>query len=465
MSNIFALTDFGSTFTKVALVETPTGRLLATAQTPTTVQTDVMLGYRSALESACSVATVSPDNIEVRAASSAGGGLSVVSIGLVEDYTAAASRQAALNAGAKVSGVLAGRLDITQLKILEDVKPDVVLFSGGTDGGQSEQVINNARLLANSIRECPIIVACNNDIAGIVADIFSETSRDVVVVPNVLPEIDVMNIEPARHAINRLFIENVIMGKGLSSATEFIENVIMPTPEAVLTAITLLSAGTDSRDGVGDVFAIDIGGATTDIHSSQANQYRSHGFRSRGPACPPVMRSVQGDLGMCWNASTVLQQDASWLNKMIRQKGLDQDRIRRACQERELNPHLKERPNYFSSSLDGLLATSCATLSIERHCGKTNVVYIPNQGVDLIKEGTDFRSTPIVLGTGGVLIHGTQGVNILEAALARQDGATLSPQSPKIVLDNRYILAAAGILATINPDAAFNLMDRELLLN
>ena len=177
MSNIFALTDFGSTFTKVALVETPTGRLLATAQTPTTVQTDVMLGYRSALESACSVATVSPDNIEVRAASSAGGGLSVVSIGLVEDYTAAASRQAALNAGAKVSGVLAGRLDITQLKILEDVKPDVVLFSGGTDGGQSEQVINNARLLANSIRECPIIVACNNDIAGIVADIFSETSK------------------------------------------------------------------------------------------------------------------------------------------------------------------------------------------------------------------------------------------------------------------------------------------------
>ena len=150
--DIVALVDFGSTFTKLALVELGTGLLLATAQEPTTIETDVVEGYRQALETVCSQLSIDSGLITPLAASSTAGGLSVAAIGLVDDYTVTAARQAALNAGAKVELVLTGKLDSTDIDAIHQLNPDIVLFSGGTDGGQTQQVIDNATSLADALQ-------------------------------------------------------------------------------------------------------------------------------------------------------------------------------------------------------------------------------------------------------------------------------------------------------------------------
>ena len=147
-NEVTALVDFGSTFTKVALVELETGSLLAKGQAHTTIKTDVIEGYGRALNQACDKISLDKKLVTPLAASSAGGGLSVAAIGLVDDYTATAARQAALNAGAKVDLVLSGRLNQTSIGVITKLTPDILLFSGGTDGGQTHQVLSNARKLA-----------------------------------------------------------------------------------------------------------------------------------------------------------------------------------------------------------------------------------------------------------------------------------------------------------------------------
>lgn len=183
----------------------------------------------------------------------------------------------------------------------------------------------------------------------------------------------------------------------------------------------------------------------------------------RGLSYPSLIRSVQGDLGMRWNADNVIEEDALWLEAMFTERNLNSKTMLKACHKRVDDPHFVTTSNPLDTILDWLLATSCATLSIKRHCGSTRAVYVPNQGLDLIQEGSDFRDVPLLVGTGGVLIHMDNGVQVLEAALSRQSTTTLSPKSPRIVIDRQYILAAAGLLSTISKQAAFNLMKTELL--
>ena len=126
------LADFGSTYTKLTLVEEGSGRLLASEQAPTSIATDVMEGYEAALGSALASIRGPVDVVDRLAASSAGGGLRLAAIGLVADYTAAAARQAALNAGAKIELLLSGRLDQAAVAALEAARPEILLVSGGT---------------------------------------------------------------------------------------------------------------------------------------------------------------------------------------------------------------------------------------------------------------------------------------------------------------------------------------------
>ena len=311
-----ALVDFGSTFTKLTITEAGTGRLLATAQAPTTAETDVMEGYRAALDSALAQAP-GPLTIARRlAASSAGGGLRVAAVGLVPDYTASAARQAALNAGARIVLQLSGRLDERAVAALEEAQPEIVLFSGGTDGGQRAQVLENAEAVAAARIESRIVVACNRAIAAAVADLLAPR-EGVRIVANVLPAIGRLDIEPARAAIHDEFIRHVIRGKGLSRAEEFHEAVIMPTPEAVLRATRLLAGAAGGGGACGtppaDTVVIDLGGATTDVHAAVAPRPAPVGIRVAGLPALPLRRSVEGDLGMRWSALGTLKADAKWL--------------------------------------------------------------------------------------------------------------------------------------------------------
>ncbi|HEX2266281.1 MAG TPA: glutamate mutase L, partial [Solirubrobacterales bacterium] len=237
---LVALADFGSTYTKVRLVDREEGRLLARAEAPTSIGTDLMEGYAAALGAAKGSLGGGVEIERELAASSAGGGLRVAAVGLVEDLTAAAARQAALNAGARVGTVVAGSLGDEQLAELRAARPEIVLFAGGTDGGQAELVLENAGCLAAG-RVCEnVVVACNAEVAEEAAELFRTAGTVAEVAANVMPELGRLEIESAREAILRLFLEHVIGGKGLSASREFEQMVRMPTPEAVLEATRLL---------------------------------------------------------------------------------------------------------------------------------------------------------------------------------------------------------------------------------
>ena len=211
-----------------------------------------------------------------------------------------------------------------------------MLFSGGTDGGQRAQVLENAEAVSAARIESRIVVACNRDVAAAVADMLAPTKR-VRTVANVLPAIGRLDIEPARAAIHDEFIRHVIRGKGLSHAQEFHEAVIMPTPEAVLRATRLLATGGDGARAA-DVVVVDLGGATTDVHAAIAPKPAPVGIRTAGLPALPLRRTVEGDLGMRWSAPGVLDTDGDWLEAEGRAAGKTPEQLGHACARRQRQP-------------------------------------------------------------------------------------------------------------------------------
>lgn len=459
--SVAALADFGSTYTKVRLVELEQGRLLAAAEAPTTVATDLMEGYGAALAAAQGkLAAPVPIEHEL-AASSAGGGLRVAAIGLVPDLTAAAAEQAALNAGARVEAVLAGQLDAAALERLRGVDAEIVLFAGGTDGGQAELVLDNARRLASCPLDAFVVVACNGAVAGRVAEILGAAGIEAEAAANVMPQLGRLEIEPAREAILRAFLDHVIGGKGLSSSPAFRRMVRMPTPEAVLEATRLLSSGPEGGGGVGDVLVVDVGGATTDVHSHRAAERAAPGIEDPLLPPPPTLRTVEGDLGLRAGAPGVIAADRAWIEAEV--DGAPAF-IEQAVSIRSGSPEwLPDAPG--EARLERLLATSCATHAIRRHCGTMLLAQGDGGPPTLVRNGPDLREVRLVLGTGGVFAHRDDGEGILSAALERRLPRSLAPVQPRLEVDSSYVLAAAGLLAGIDPRAAMRLLSGELGLS
>lgn len=445
---VVALADFGSTYTKVRLVDPAQGELLARAEAPTTVATDLMEGYAAALRAARGSLGASLAIDEQLAVSSAGGGLRVAAVGLVADLTAAAARQAALNAGARVEVVLAGTLDGEQLDELQAARPEIVLFAGGTDGGQAELVLENARRLAARRIGGNAVVACNAAVAPEVAGLLGDAGFRVEVAGNVMPELGRLEIESARAAILRLFLEHVIGGKGLSASAEFERMVRLPTPEAVLEATRLL----------GDVVVVDIGGATTDVHSNRSAEPVQPGIED--PLLPPplTLRTVEGDLGLRAGAAGVAAIDGRWL----RAEGAGTEAaIRQAVSLRAGSPDWIPAEE-GELRLDGLLAVGCAAQALARHCG-TMLLSRASSGIPtLTRDGADLREVGLVLGTGGVFAHRDDGEWILREAVSRRGARSLAPLDPALAVDSSYVLAAAGLLATEDRECALRLLQREL---
>lgn len=445
---VVALADFGSTYTKVRLVDPAEGELLARAEAPTTVATDLMEGYATALEAAIGSLDAKPAIDEQLAVSSAGGGLRVAAVGLVADLTAAAAHQAALNAGARVGVVLAGTLEDEQLDELQAARPEIVLFAGGTDGGQAELVLENARRLAARRIGGNAVVACNAAVAAEAAELLRGGGARVEVAANVMPELGRLEIDSARAAILRLFLDHVIGGKGLSAGAEFERMVRLPTPEAVLEATRLL----------GDVVVIDVGGATTDVHSNRSEEPVQPGIED--PLLPPplTLRTVEGDLGLRAGAAGVAAVDGRWLEA---EGAMTEAAIRHAVSLRTGSPDWIPQDR-DELRFDGLLAVGCAAQALARHCGTMLLTRAASGIPTLTRDGADLREARLVMGTGGVFAHREDGEQILREALKRRGARSLTPVDPAVAVDSNYILAAAGLLATEDRDGAVRLLRHEL---
>jgi uncharacterized protein (TIGR01319 family) len=430
--------DVGSTFTKAALVELGTGELLGTASHRTTIDTDVMDGVE-----ACRSSLGAAADAEVLACSSAGGGLRLAVVGYEREVTAEAGYRVGLSAGARVVHVASGELRVEDLHDLAVAKPDVVLLVGGTDGGNAEVLLHNARRLAASRLRVPVVAAGNAAARDEVLAVLDGRVRTVLAAANVLPDIGRLDPRPAREAIREVFIRHVIGGKKLSRRADFPAMVRAATPDAVLAGVELLADGAGDVPGAGDVLVVDVGGATTDVYSVVTPQGEDAVLRKEVVEVLWRSRTVEGDLGMRWNAVGVV--DAAAGERLLAPG--EEDRLRPAAVERAADPaYLPVSDD--DRAVDARLAELAVTVALRRHG----------------RGGKDLREVRVVVGSGGVLRHGSAAVREQVLAPARTDlaGGWPLPEAARSVADDRYVLAAAGLLSAEHPETAVKLLARHL---
>ena len=255
------LIDFGSTYTKLRAIDLERRSVLGAGQGPSTVATDIAIGMQAALADLEHRLGALPAYKYRLASSSAAGGLRMVTIGLVRELTAEAARQAALGAGAKLVGTFAYRLTAADLAKIEALAPDIVLLAGGTDGGNAEVIVHNARALAGTALACPLVYAGNRSALDDAARRLA--GKTLITTENVMPEFNVLNIEPARAAIRQVFIERIVHAKGIDRAQAMLDHVLMPTPAAVMEGARLVADGCANAGGLGELMVVDPGGSVS----------------------------------------------------------------------------------------------------------------------------------------------------------------------------------------------------------
>lgn len=453
-SHAALLIDFGSTYTKVRAVDLSGPRLLASGQGPSTVATDITLGLSAALKDLERHLGKLPPFRYRLASSSAAGGLRMVTVGLVRELTAEAARQAALGAGAKLVGTFAYQLTRADIDRIVELAPDILLLAGGTDGGNTEVILANARALADAPIRCPIVAAGNRVAADDVQTLLGSAGKPVVNTDNVMPEFGVLAIEPAREAIRQVFINRIVHAKGIDRAQSMFDEVLMPTPAAVLEGARLLAEGYDGTTGLGPLLLVDIGGATTDVHSVCDGKPTHEGVVLQGLPEPYLKRTVEGDLGMRHNATAILE--AAGLDALATDAGLPAARVGQRVQQLQedtgrLPTDAEER------AIDRALARAAVRIAVRRHAGTTETVYTVNGPVS-VQRGKDLSELSAVIGTGGPLASSIDATAMLAMALADPaEPLSLRPQQARLLFDRSYVLYACGLLATAEPAAALAL--------
>ena len=242
--------DFGSTYTKLVAIDLDREEVVAVVQAKSSTETDLTFGLEAALRELKEIAGVEKANIDrIVSCSSAAGGLRMVVAGLIRGLTTKAAQEACLGAGAKLVAAYSNGLTLNDISEIEMMSPDIILLSGGTDGGNEEIIVQNAKLIGKSKLNSPVIVAGNKIAAPKAQSILAENGKYVITTDNVLPELDKLNVEPTREVIRNIFMERIVSAKGLNKARAIVGDIIMPTPLAVLNAATLLAEGAKGERG------------------------------------------------------------------------------------------------------------------------------------------------------------------------------------------------------------------------
>ena len=365
------------------------------------------------------------------ATSSAAGGLRMTVHGLTQRMTAMAAREAALGAGGVVEYQTAGRLRDHDLRRIEQSRPNLILLAGGVEGGDCDTVLFNAgRLTELSIR--PIVVYGGNSVVCADAqDLLQAAGFRVRLTSNVYPGIDELDILPARAAIHDAFEEHITHAPGMERIGEVVNGRILPTPGAVLIAAERLA------EAVGDLVVVDVGGATTDVHSVTDGSPEIAALQTEPQ--PHSKRTVEGDLGTYVSAPHVVEMLAA------------------ADRPAALPPALPRTDEEIHAALS--LAHFATVTGVQRHAGQLVHLYTPS-GRQTVARGRDLTACRLLVGTGGALTRLPGGAAILADARAKNGGDRLLPPSDaRVALDRDYVFACCGALsAHFAPDAVVALL-------
>lgn len=443
--------EIGSTTTLVnafAGINTDEPRFIGQGQAPTSVlEGDVRIGLEGAVEDLKN--RLGLDKIEygeMLATSSAAGGLRMCVHGLVYDMTVKAAQAAALGAGAIVTMATAGKMSEYDIEDLVASRPNLILLAGGTDYGERETALYNAARIAETGLKAPVIYAGNVQNQRAVMDIFKKAGVSCTVTENVYPKLDKLNIEPARKIIHKVFEEHIIKAPGMEHIRDMVTGSIMPTPGAVMEAVQLI------YNEIGDVVAVDIGGATTDVHSVTGGS-EEIGILMISPE-PFAKRTVEGDLGLYVNAKNLIERIGE--SALQNELGMDMEAV--------MANYLPIPKTEGQFKLTERLCREAGLVALERHAGALRYIYTPS-GRKTVAEGKDLTAVKTIIGTGGALTRLPHREQLLRAlADCNATGMMLYPKPSKIRLlfDDDYIMASLGVMSKHYPEAALKLMKRSL---
>ncbi|MGE5560506.1 MAG: glutamate mutase L [Chloroflexota bacterium] len=482
--NSILATDCGSTTTKAILIEKVDGeyRLIVRGEAPTTVEApfeDVTAGVRNAireieelknrtfLDEKGVISPVRPDGSGVDiylSTSSAGGGLQMMVAGVVKAMSAESAQRAALGAGAIVMDVIAvddGREPYEKIQRIRHLRPDMILLSGGIDGGTITHVVEIAELIAAAEPKprlgigfkLPIIYAGNKDARTHMHDTLAE-KVDLRLVDNIRPVLEKEVLGPAREEIHNLFMEHVMaQAPGYNKLMKWTEIPIMPTPGAV--GIGIQNVG--QTYGM-NVVGVDIGGATTDVFSYFKNE-----------AGEPIFnRTVSANLGMSYSICNVLLEagvqnimrwvpfdiDEADLRNRIRNKMIRPTTIPQTLDELIIEQAISREALRLAFAHHKSLAVGLKGVQQQRSVG--DMFEQSNSGQTLI----NMMDLGIIVGSGGVLSHAPRRVQSVMMCLDafQPEGVTW------LTVDSIFMMPQLGVLATVHPVASGQVFDKDCLI-
>ena len=447
--------EIGSTTTVVNAfnqLETDNPVFLAQGQAPTSVKEgDVNIGLQAAIEDMKKNLHIENEDINYKhmlATSSAAGGLRMTVHGLVYDMTVKAAKEAALGAGANIHLVTSGKLTKVDMLKLDKIKPNIILIAGGVDYGERETAIYNSEMIAASNLDIPVIYAGNSAVQDDVKLIFEAYSKEknLHIVPNVYPKIDILNIEPTREVIQNVFEKHIIEAKGMEKIREMVNGTIIPTPGAVMKASKIL------KDEIGDLVTIDVGGATTDIHSVTEGTEKVQKVLVEPE--PIAKRTVEGDLGVFINKKNVAEMIK--IERLEKELDMTSEEIEEFINSDIAIPESEKHKRFIER-----LTKEAVIVSINRHAGGYRTYFGGKS--QTLAFGKDLTSVKWIIGTGGALTRLPAREKILsEIALSNKGDKLLPTAEAKILIDNDYIMASLGVLSSLYKEASIKLLFKSL---
>jgi uncharacterized protein (TIGR01319 family) len=497
-------TDCGSTTTKAILIERRDGEyhLAGRGEAPTTVEApfdDVTVGVLNAvgeLEEVTGQRFIAEDRVETEglttkaqrheehgngrrasapeqprrdtrptgadlylSTSSAGGGLQMLVTGVVKTMTAESAQRAALGAGAIVIDVIAvddGREDHERIARIRSIRPDMILMSGGTEGGTVQHLLDTAELLVaadprprlGKAFKLPVIYAGNSGARDGVRQVLGDRV-ELIVEENLRPQLETENLGPAREAIHRLFLEHVMaQAPGYDKLLTWTSAPIMSTPRAVGEMVQLAAR----EEGV-DVLAVDIGGATTDVFSVFGGQFN---------------RTVSANLGLSYSVGNVLAEAGTANIRRWIPIAVNEDDLRNRLRNKMI------RPTTIPQTVDDLLieqavAREALRLALLHHGALASGLKGVQQArtmADLFTQASagetlmNMMSLGLIIGSGGILSHAPRRQ---QAAMMLVDA--FEPQGvTRLAVDSIFMMPQLGVLAQELPEVAMEVFRRDCLV-